>query len=246
MRPAAADQRGRPAEHRPAGAARRRRRDQPVELPADPVGPGGRPGPRARQRGRAQAGRADRGIGRGAHRPAVRAGRAARRRAARAARRRRARRGAGREPRRGDDLLHRLDRGRPPGRRGRGADAEAGQPRARRQQRADRPRRRRPGHRQLGRRLGGVPAPGPGLHDGRPAHRRGVGRRRLPRAAGQAGGQPAGRRPVHRQVALGRSSTNGSWPTSTASSARRSARARPCGRAAVTRACSTGRPSSAT
>ena len=167
----AADQRGRSAEHRQARPARRGRRDQPVELPADPVDPRGRPGARPRQRGHPQAGRADRGLRRHPARPAVRAGRAPRRPAARAARRRRTRCRAGREPGRGDDLVHRLDRGRPAGRRGRRADAEARQPGARRQQRAHRARRRRYRRRQLGRRVERVPAPGPGLHDRGPAHR---------------------------------------------------------------------------
>ena len=71
--------------------ARRRRRDHALELPLRARHALGRPGARARQRRRAQAGRQHAGHRRRRDRAALRGGRAARRRAARAPGRRRGR-----------------------------------------------------------------------------------------------------------------------------------------------------------
>ena len=165
-----------------AGPLRGRRRDQPLQLPAQPRRPQARAGDRRRQRGRPQAGRPDADLG------------------AEAGRRSWSRRGCRRagsasspgpgsevgnaivehELTRGDHL-HRLGRGRlgDPQQR----PAQEGQPRARLQRAADRPRRRRLGD---GGRQGQAPRllpRRPELHldpaDPRPRGRR----RRLHRAA---------------------------------------------------------------
>ena len=111
------------------------------------------------------------GHGRRPDRAHLRGGRAARGRAARAPGRRRGRPGAGRRPERADDLVHRLDRDGPPCRRDRRPHAEARRARDRRQQPADRARRRRHRGRVVRRRLGLVPAPGPDLPRGQPPSR---------------------------------------------------------------------------
>ena len=202
---------GRAAGHRQAAPVdvapapgRRRRRDLAVQLPADPRHPLGRPGARARQRGRAQARPAHRGVRRRVDRARVRGGRAARRRAARPARRRRGRPGAGRGARGAGHLLHRLDRRGPQGRRGRRQAAQARPPRAGRQQRDDRARGRRPRRRGQRRRVRLLHPPGPGLHDHRPPHRRRRDRRRVRDAPRREGGShlPVGD-PSREQVALG-------------------------------------------
>ena len=141
-------------------------------------------------------------------------------------------------------LVHRLH-GRGPPHRGAGGPApQAGPPGARRQLRPRRAggRRRRPGGEP--RRLGVVPAPGPDLHDHRPAHRarrdlRGVrgearrhGRRRCPSATRSATGRPRSghrRRPARQDPRA--------WWRPAARAARRS---RPAG---STTASSTGRRS---
>ena len=114
-------------------AARRRRPDHALELPAGDRLVEGRAGARGGQHGRPQAGRADPADRARARADRARGG-AAR---GRAQRRRRARVGlrpaAGRAPRRRQDRLHRLDRGRPRDRRRRRADDQAGDARARRQ-----------------------------------------------------------------------------------------------------------------
>ena len=183
---------------RPAAAARRGRCHQPVELPADPLGPRGGAGAGAGQRGHPEAGCAD-GVSGGvliarlfeeAGLPGgllhvlpgdAEAGAA-----------------LALEPERRDDLVHRLDGRRPAGRRGRGPYPQARRAGAGRQQRAHRARRRRRRRRQFGRGVERVPAPGPDLHDRGPAHRaRGRGRG-VPGAARRAGREPARRRPLHR------------------------------------------------
>ena len=114
-------------------------------------------------------------------------------RAARPLRRRRGRAGARRGPARADDLVHRLDRDRPPGRRSGRAHAQASRAGARRQQPADRARRRRHRGRVVRRRLGLVPAPGPDLPRGQQASRARVDRRGVPRGAHGAGRTSPGR-----------------------------------------------------
>ena len=140
-------------------AARGRRGDLPVELPAgDPVrddlgGAGGR------QRGRAQAGRAVAG-----DRAPARAGAAGRRRApgggVAAAGRGRGRRGAGARSARARDRVHRLAAGRTFDRPRRGRDVraslQAGRRRAGRQELRDRRRRRRSRRGRAGDRAVGV------------------------------------------------------------------------------------------
>ena len=133
-------------------ADRRRGRDRALELPVvDPVRRG-RDRADGRQRRRAEAGVAD-----AADRPAdpggLRARRASRGTGANGPRRRRGRPGAGRVERR-QDLLHRVRRGRPPGRRGMRAADEGLGARAGRQGPADRLRGREPAERHLRRRLG--------------------------------------------------------------------------------------------
>ena len=105
----------------------------------------GRAGARGGQHGRPQAGRAD--AADGARAGANRARRRAFRRASLnvvAGPGSGLRQPAGRAPRRREDRLHGLDRGRPGDRRRRGADDQAGDPRARRQVGQRRLRRRRP------------------------------------------------------------------------------------------------------
>ena len=128
----------------------------------------------------------------------LRGGRPARGPPARDRRRRRGRPGALRGPERADDLLHRLDRHRPQGRRGRRPQPQAHRARARRQQPARGARGRRHRGRVVGRRVGLVPAPGPDLPRGEPAPRAREHRRRLREGARRAGVAPAGRQPGHR------------------------------------------------
>ena len=124
----------------------------------------------------------------------------------------------------------------------RGGRIQAGPPGARRQLRDDRPRRRRPREGRLGRGVGLIPAPGPSVHDHRPAHRRpeivdkytanlaehaDTCRRRPGERAGRA-------RADHRREATRPGPRPGDLE---------STRARGSSRAANSRACSTGRPS---
>ncbi len=169
---------------RPLRAARRRRRDRPLELPAQQLLRRLHPGARRRQRGRPQALRdhaahlaAD---GRDARRVRPPRGRLPGRH-----RPRRDRRGAGRRGRLRD--VHRLGRDRQEGDGAGGRDADPGQPRARRQGPDDRARRRRPRARRERRRLLRAQQLGPGLHLGRADLRRGAGPRRVPRAAHREG-----------------------------------------------------------
>ena len=190
---------------RAGSPARRGRRDHAVELPARARDALGRAGARAGQRGRAQAATSNTPVTGGVliARIFEEAG-LPERRAARPLRRRRGRAGARRGPARADDLVHRLDRDGPPGRRGRGPRPQAGRARARRQQPADRARRRRHRGRVVRRGVGLVPAPGPDLPRGQPAPRARVDRRGVPRGAHRAGRAPAGRAIRHRdEVALG-------------------------------------------
>ena len=126
-----------------AGALRRRRRDQPLQLPAQPGRPQARPGDRRRQRGRAQAGRPDPDLGAEAGRDPARGG------PPRGLAERRPRTGLGGRQRdrreRADqgDHLHRLGSGRL-GDPQQGPSQE-GQPRAGLERAADRQRRRRLG-----------------------------------------------------------------------------------------------------
>ena len=170
-------------------AARRRRRDRALELPlVDPVRRG-RDRADGRQRRRAQAGQPD-AAARRAHpaglrrRPAFpRASSARSTAAARSARR-------SCEAIDGEDLLHRLGRGRPQGRRDLRAADEGLGARARRQGPADRLRRRRPRERGLGLRLGRLRERRPDLLGDR-AHLRGRGGRR--RSSSRAcGARPSG------------------------------------------------------
>ena len=115
--------------------------------------------------------------------------RAARRRLPGRHRPRRDRRGARRRGRLRD--VHRLGRDRQEGDGAGRADADPGQPRARRQGPDDRPRRRRPRARRQRRRLLRDQQLGPGLHLGRAHLRRGAGPRRVPRAAHREGRGPA-------------------------------------------------------
>ena len=205
-------------EHGPARPDRGGRCDHAVELPLRAGDALGRPGARARQRGRAQGGLEHAGHRRRCDRADLRGGRAARGRAARPPGRARRRPGAGRGPQRADDLVHRVDRDGPQGRRGRGSRPQAHGARDRRQQPADRARRR--GHRGgvLRGGVGLVPAPGADLPRGQPPPRARERRRRLHRGAGRAGRAPAGRQPGDRrgraradhQLQAGRSACSGS------------------------------------
>ena len=123
------------------------------------------------------------------------AGRRAEHRHARAGRGRPDRRRARREPARAPAQLHRLDRDRPPARRGGRPEAEARRARARRLQPADRARRRRPRLRRQRDGVRRVPPPGPDLHVGAHDHRRAADRRRVHRAARREDEGPEGRRP---------------------------------------------------
>ena len=197
------------AQHAELPAARRRRRDRAVELPArDPVRDDRRRA-RHRQRRRAQARRAGAGLRLRARPGAARGGRP-RRRARAAARRGRGRRRARRRPARAHDRVHRLLRGRAGDRPHRGRDAaRPGPPQARdrrdgRQELRDRRRRRRPRRGRprarevgvrlrrpevLGRRAGALPRGDP-RRAGRAA------RRRRRRARGRAGRAARHRRPA--------------------------------------------------
>ena len=125
-------------------AARRRRPDRALELPAQHRELEARPGARLRQHGRAEARRAHAALGAAARRARARGrdpgGR--RQRARRPGLGRRA--AAGRASRRREDRLHRLDRGRARGDAGRRRDDQARHARARRQVGQRRLRRRRP------------------------------------------------------------------------------------------------------
>ena len=175
----------------------------PVELPACPRDAVARPRARARQRRRAQGRPEHARHRRRRGRAHLRGGRPAVGCPARALRGARGRTGAGRGSERPDDLLHRLDKDRARGRRDRRPVAEARRARARRQQPADRARRR--GHRGciVRGRVGLVPAPGPDLPLREQAPRPRVDRGGLPRrAATRASHLPVGN-PATGQVALG-------------------------------------------
>ena len=125
------------------------------------------------------------------------------------------------DPTGADDLVHRLDRGRPQGRRARRAAPQAGPPRAGWQLGADRDSTTPTSSGRGRRRVGLVPAPGPDLHDRGPAprargvaesYRGGAGRHR------RHGCRSATRPPTRSHSA--RSSTRGSGTRSTASSRR--------------------------
>ena len=129
---------------RAARAGRRARRDHPLELPAEPDRRQGRPGPRRRLHGRAQAERGD-AAQRLHPRRGDRGRRPARRRLQPRHRHRAGRRrGDRRPPRRRHGLLHRLDPRRPARLRARLGDGQAGGDGARRQVAERDPRRRRP------------------------------------------------------------------------------------------------------
>ena len=146
---------------RPA-AARRRRPGDPVELPAADAGLEDRAGAGLRQHRRAQAGR-DHAADRAALRRDLPAGRPAAGRGQHRHRRRRHRPRPGRAPGRRQGRLHRLDRRRQGDRPGRRRHRQEGHPRARRQGRQHRLRRRpaRPGRR--GHRQRHLLQPGPRL-----------------------------------------------------------------------------------
>ena len=140
-------------------ADRRGRGDRALELPlVDPLRRG-RDRADGRQRRRAEAGQPDAAARRGDPRR-LREGRPARGPGPGRPRRRRGRRRAGRVQRR-QDLLHRLGRGRPQGRRGLRAAAEGLGAGAGRQGPDDRLRRRQPRQRDL-RRASGAASPTPG------------------------------------------------------------------------------------
>ena len=182
----------------------------------------------ARQRRDPQARPADAGQRRRDVRGGVPRGRPARRPAPRRPRRRRDRRGDRHRPQRQPGVLHGLHRRGPPGRRrSPGERLKRVEPRARRQQRVRRARRRGPRGRGLGRRLRLVPVPGPGLLRDRAPHRPSQHRRRLRRPAGREGrsGSGSATRTARRSTSA-RSSTRSSSRGSTASSGARSTRAR--------------------
>ena len=133
----------RPHQHRAADAARCRRHHLAVQFPADPFDARRRTGTRDRQYGGAQTGSTHRHDRRLHYRQSVRGSRLAQGRAPRPARRRRGRRGAVHRSRHRHGVVHRIEQCRPPYRRtGRQASQE-GSARTRRQERGDRPRRRR-------------------------------------------------------------------------------------------------------
>ena len=170
-------------------AARRRRPDRPLELPARDLLVEDRAGARRRQHRRPEAGRADPADRDRAGADRARIGAAG----GRAQRRRRAglglRAATRRASRRRQDRIHRLDRGRARDRRGRRADDQAGHARARRQVRERRLRRRR--HR--GRRRSGSAR---GLRQRRPGLLRALADPRRARGDGRLHGGARG----HRQV----------------------------------------------
>ena len=145
-------------------AARRRRPDRALELPAQHRVLEARPGARLRQHGRAEAGRADAAVGAPARRARARG---------RHPRGRRQRRSSGRarssgsrlveHPGRREDRVHRLDRGRPRRDDRRRRDDQARHARARRQVGERRLRRRRPRARRRGRAVRGLRQRRPGL-----------------------------------------------------------------------------------
>ncbi|MCK7479039.1 MAG: hypothetical protein M0C28_18010 [Candidatus Moduliflexus flocculans] len=174
----------------------RRRRDQPVELPARARGAQGGARAGGRVHGRAQARDADAGLRGAAGRVRARRGRAPRRVPGHRGPVRGVRRGAAGEPAVPQDHVHRLDRGRPGadprrGRVGEAAVARARRPRAGAGLRGRRPRRRR------GRRDGGeVPQHRPVVHRGQPRAGRAPDLRAVPRGLRREGAQPqGGRRP---------------------------------------------------
>ena len=126
-------------------AARRRRPDRALELPAQHRLLEARAGARDREHRRPEAGRADAALGLAARGARARGGdpggRDQRRRRQGLDRRHAPRRAPGR----GEDRLHRLDRGRPAGDERSGGHDQARHARARRQVRQRRLRRRRPG-----------------------------------------------------------------------------------------------------
>ena len=133
-----------PAVDGPPRAGGRHRRDHAVELAVRARDARRGAGPRARQRGRPQAGSADAGRGRRDVRGGLPRGGPARGPAPGRGRRRGRRRGAGHRPEHPGRVVHRLDgrraAGRPAGRR----HAQEGLARARWEQRVHRARRRRP------------------------------------------------------------------------------------------------------
>ena len=178
----------RQVQHERAHADRRRRRDHAVELPdRDPVVED-RAGARLRQHGRLQA-----GDGHAAARPAIRRAarrgrRAGGRRQRRARRRARRRRPARPPPGRPGDHAHRLARDRGGGDAERGRLPQARPPRARRQERDHRPRRRGSRPRRRRDHLVGVRHVRPALH-GRVARDRAGRRLRRARVAARVGGR---------------------------------------------------------
>ena len=187
--------RGRHRRHVPR-AVRRRGHHRAVELPDDDRGVGLRPRARRRQRGRAQAGRAHAAHGDAARRTGARG------RTSRGPVRGRHRVGLGRRaalrlaPRRAQGRLHRIDRSRHRCRRGLRPCAQAGHPRARRQERERDLRGCRPRTRGgIGTGVG-VRQRGSGLLRTQPHPGAAVGVRPVPRAARTGRGRLAGRRPA--------------------------------------------------
>ena len=179
-------------------AARCRRPDHPVELPAADAGLEDRPGPRRRQHGRPQAGLDHAALGAPLRRR-LPPGRPAARRRQHRHRAGRDRDGAGHPPGRQQGRVHRLDRDRQAHRQGRRRDRQGADPRARWQGRQHRLRRRaaRPGGR--GHRQRHLLQPGRGLLRRVAPARPGVDRRAAHR---QAQGPPVDdprRRPARQE-----------------------------------------------
>ena len=183
----------------PPRAARDRRRDHALELPADDGGLEDRARARRRQRPDPQAGRADAADDAALRRAG--AGVPAAGRAPGDHRRRRPRRRGARPPRRHQaDLADRLRRDRQADRRRRGAEQpQARAPRARRQGADGRARRRRPGHGRRGDQDRRLLELGPGLHRvlAHPRPREGLRRRHV--RDGQDARGDEGRRPGRRR-----------------------------------------------
>ncbi len=197
-RRAGAALRGAPAVVHAARARRGRRGDLTVQRPADPLHSLRRPGSRARQRGRPEAGPAYGGLRRALPGRGLRRGGTARGPAAHPAGRPGRGSGAGRRPAGARHLLHRLHRRRPCRRGGGRPPSQARSPGARRQLRHDRPGGRRPRRGDLHRGLGFLLPPGPDLHDDRPPPRPRVDLRGVRRAARRQGRLPRRRRPAPR------------------------------------------------
>ncbi len=194
----AADPGGRRRRRHLPRAARRGRHHRPLELPDADRGLGLRAGAGGRQHRRPQARRAD-----PAHRdPARRAGpggRPARGRPHRDPGQGLGRRRAVRHPPAGPQgLLHRLDRGRQADHARLRRPGEAGDPRARWQERQHRVRRRRPGRGGRQRAVRRLRQRRPGLLRPLADPRRAVGVRRVPGAAGAGGVRDAGAGPLRR------------------------------------------------